>query len=327
MTIEKLKNGKYRIVQMQNGQRYRITLDHKPSVAEATILIAKELKAKKVGIKGSFAQMCYEYIESKSNVLSPRTIREYKLYVNRLPDWFTDCDAGDIDQVEIQNCVNELSERLAPKTVTSLHGFISAVVAYYNPDLRLHTTLPQRVKTEPYIPTAQEVKRIVEYTKEHSPMFYVPIRLATLGLRRSEICALTLADLSEENILSINKALVEDENGEWIIKHPKTVESTRTIPIDEELADYIRKHGMYSGSPQSISNYLLRTQKQLGIKEFSVHKLRHYFASKLLSDGVPIKDIMLLGGWSTDDTLKKIYAHAMRAKTIEGKRSILSSLF
>ena len=35
MTIEKLKSGSYRIVQMHEGKRYRVTIDHKPTQKEA----------------------------------------------------------------------------------------------------------------------------------------------------------------------------------------------------------------------------------------------------------------------------------------------------
>ena len=39
MTIEKRANGSYRIVEMRNGIRYRITVDHKPTKAEARDLL------------------------------------------------------------------------------------------------------------------------------------------------------------------------------------------------------------------------------------------------------------------------------------------------
>lgn len=56
------------------------------------------------------------------------------------------------------------------------------------------------------IPTSGEVKLILE--KATGTKYYIPLLLACYGLRRSEILALELSDLSDNNILTINKAMV-----------------------------------------------------------------------------------------------------------------------
>ena len=94
-------------------------------------------------------------------------------------------------------------------------------------------------------------------------------------MRRSEICALGTDDI-EGDVVHIHKAMVLNENKEWIIKTTKTTESTRDIIIPMVLAEKIRKQGyVYRGHPNSISDYLLKTEKRLGIPHFSIHKLRH----------------------------------------------------
>ena len=171
-----------------------------------------------------------------------------------------------------------MSKKCSPKSVSNHHGFISAVLNVFSPNLKLNTTLPQKSKNEPYIPSDDDVKRILEYAS--GSKYEIPIVLACYGLRRSEICALTPEDL-DGDVVTINKALVQDENKEWIVKQTKTVESTRKIIIPVEIADKIREQGyIYIGHPGKISDYLYRTQKKLGIERFSIHKLRHYFASK-----------------------------------------------
>ena len=327
MTIEKLPSGKYRITQMYKGKRYRMLFDTKPSEREATLALADLINTKAPdGSKKKFKTACEEYVKAKEHVLSPRTVREYKRYPNRLPEWFCDFQVSNITQNEVQICINELAADKKPKTVRDIHGFISGVLKMYKPELKLKTTLPKKLKEEPYIPTKEEVKKILEYTKENDPMFYVPIYLATYGLRRSEILALTLKDIDKDNVVHINKALVENDNNEWIIKTTKTTESTRTVPINKELANYIRQQGyVYKGGAQSISNYLARVEKELNIKPFSLHKLRHYFASQLLSVGVPMEDVQALGGWNGDTTLKEVYAHAMKSRTIEERRALIAN--
>ena len=328
MTIEQLKSGSFRIRQMYKGKLYLITLPYRPTKREAIDLMSEKLKESDALIDGSFGAAAKDYVDIKRNVLSVRTVREYLLYINRLPKWFTDTHLGHLDQADIQKCVNELAVNHSPKTVRSLHGFITAVLGVYKPTLKVSTTLPQNIVKEAYIPSEKEVKQILDYTRDNNPFFYVALNLATMGLRRSEICALSLEDLDNDNMLHINKALVENSKKEWVVKNTKTEKSSRVIPIPSDLADYIREQGyFYKGSPQSISNYLLRTQKELNLPQFSIHKLRHFFCSKLLSQNVPMKDIMYLGGWSTDATIKQVYGHAMKTKTDEGKKSIMSSFW
>jgi integrase len=170
-------------------------------------------------------------------------------------------------------------------------------------------TLPQREKKDPYIPSEEEVRMIFNEIK--GSQFEIPILLSAMGLRRSEICALKAEDLSG-NTLTINKALVQNENKEWVIKSTKTTESTRTIIIPDYLADLIRQQGyVYDGFPGSIYNHLQRVQKKLGIQNFPLHKMRHFFASYMHDLGYSDKQIQAMGGWKTDNIMKTVYTHAM----------------
>ena len=83
MTIEQLPSKSYRISEMRNGVRVRITVNHKPTQKEA-----KELIEEKLGIvnnKTHFKRAADIYIESKSNILSPSSIRGYRSIVGHLP--------------------------------------------------------------------------------------------------------------------------------------------------------------------------------------------------------------------------------------------------
>ena len=156
--------------------------------------------------------------------------------------------------------------------------------------------------------------------------YHIPFQLALMGLRRSEICALELSDISN-NILTINKAKVKDNNGKYVIKTTKTKESTRKIYIPDFLVKEIFQKGeIYSGYPNSILVALNRYQDQLGIPRFRLHDCRHFFASYAHSQGVSDADILASGGWKTDHTMKRVYRHEMKAKESQEKifNSILS---
>lgn len=94
-----------------------------------------------------------------------------------------------------------------------------------------------------------------------------------------------------------------------------------------ELADMIRQRGyIYKGHPGSITKFLKRVEKELGISNFPLYKLRHYFASRTPELGVPEADILKMGGWETDHVIKSIYRHSMMEKEENAKRDAAEKL-
>ena len=108
MTIEKLPSGNYRITQMYKGKRYRFTLDHKPTQKEATLILAEKMQdASDSGISSLSISKCIDdYIETKSNVLSPVSIRTYKSLKRNCPEWFLKLNLYEVSQIDIQKVVN-----------------------------------------------------------------------------------------------------------------------------------------------------------------------------------------------------------------------------
>ena len=94
-----------------------------------------------------------------------------------------------------------------------------------------------------------------------------------------------------------------------------------------EIANQIREQGyVYIGHPGNLTKHLRIVQRKLKIPEFSIHKLRHYFASVLSENGVPEADILALGGWETDYVMKNVYRHSMMSKDEKKKRDAMSQL-
>lgn len=316
MKIEKLPSGSYRIRKMYKGEMYTVVTDYKPTQKEAMKLMAEELdKIKSSAPKMSFEESANQYISIKENVLSPSTIANYKGILRNISDKFKLKNINDISGIDIQKEINLYSSNRSPKTVRNAHGFISAVFGMFRPELNISTTLPQKMKNDDYIPSDDDVKRILARAK--GTRYEIPLILATFGLRRSEICALTIDDLNG-NILTINKAMVVNSDGKFVIKSTKTTAGTRKIYIPDYLANLIREGGeIYSNSPNQIYENLCKYQDELGIPHFRLHSLRHYYASMSHSLGIPDSYIMESGGWKSDTTLKTVYRHAMESKKQE----------
>lgn len=316
MKIEKLKSGSYRIRKMCNGIAYTVVTDYKPTQKQAFKLLSDEMDKMQIAkVRMTFHTAACSYLEAKKNILSPSTMRGYNVVLRNLSPEFKKLIITDIDQMDVQKEINQYSRTRSPKTVRNAHGFISAILNMFRPDLVLRTTLPQKVDKEPYIPSDDDVKRIVQAAA--GTKFEIPILLATYGMRRSEICALSLDDI-DGNTITINKAIVPDDTGKMVIKTTKTESSTRKIYVPDAIIQKIQKAGcIYSGDPSRISRFLMQKQDELGIPHFSLHKLRHYYASMSHSLGIPDQYIMQAGGWKTDNVLKSVYRHAMDDKKEE----------
>ena len=306
MKIEKLPSGKYRVRKMIKGVTYSVILSYRPSQKEASQLI-DDKRTGRDKQKQTFDEGAKEYIEGKRNTLSPSTVRGYESLRKNIPDSFKSRPIGDITAWDVQKHINDYSADHTPKSVRNVHGFISAVLLTFRPDMVLHTKLPQKKRREVIIPSDDDINAIMDDV--NGTVYEIPFRLACYGLRRSEICALTPDDL-EGDVLTISKAMVQDENYNWVIKDTKTTDSTRQIIIDHALCAKIRQSKtIYEGSPHNLYDHLQIVLKRKNIRPFSFHTLRHYFVSTAHALGMPDAVIIASTGHKTDHIMKTVYRH------------------
>ena len=324
--LRELPSGNWRYRKMVDGHRVSIVFDHEPTEKEITKAVTKELAAAGERVpKSSFGKYAERYIEMKKPVLSPSTVRSYEAIRRALSDTLKKTDINDITQAMIQTEISAYAKEHSAKTVSNFHGFISAVLRMYRPGFHLVTTLPQKVRFDAVTPSEEDIKRIMEHAK--GTVYSVPIQLGILGLRRSEACALSIEDLSG-NELSITKAKVYASDGSWIIKKlTKTTEGKRTIFIPDALVDEIHESGFYEHNPNIIVRYLHRTQDELGIPRFRFHDLRAFYCSYSHSNGVPEAVIMKSGGWASPYVMKKVYRRALEDDVEKYQKQIVNKLF
>lgn len=80
--------------------------------------------------------------------------------------------------------------------------------------------------------------------------FYIPINIAYhTGLRISECCALTWEDVDlKRKVISVNKILIKKYNNKWHFSEPKTIFSTREVPIGNTLVKILSEHEKFQKS-------------------------------------------------------------------------------
>lgn len=261
-----------------------------------------------------------EHIESKRNIFSPSTIRGYAYIRDRRLGELADRSASQITEQDIQLLANHLAVNLAPKTVRNTISLVLTVMAPYGV---FKPALPQKKKYIPYIPTDGEVAQLIDQI--YNTEMEIPILLyACAGLRRSEICALEWQDfLFSRNQVLIDKAMVMNEQGQWVIKTTKTTSSTRIVDIPPFVSNRIQEISQIKPRPVEITPNAVTGRFQRLVKHrFTLHNLRHYFASVMLSLNIPDKYAMERMGHSTPNMLKTVYQHTMQHKENEVTNSI-----
>lgn len=256
------------------------------------------------------------YIDSKSSVLSPSTLRAYEVnYKNRL-EFLGDYMVDDIRSADLQMYINTLAADLSPKSVKNIYNMVLAAIRQHS-DRNYRVTLPQRAPKELHIPDDDQVKLLLDNAR---PDLRLAILLASVGtLRRGEICGLKYKDvLYDFSAVYVHTDMVKDPKGKWIHKEmPKNASSIRRVVLPEEIIVLIGtgdpEEFIYKRPPASISDGFDHLRDKLGLK-CRFHDLRHYAASVLHAIGVPDQYIMDRGGWSTDSTLKSVYRNILTDK-------------
>lgn len=180
-----------------------------------------------------------------------------------------------------------------------------------------------------YILSKHEQNKLTNYVLENLTNRNIGLLISLYsGLRIGELCALQWNDIDfKKNILSVNKTIQrvyikdKDKNiSKVIITTPKTKNANREIPINKEfleLLKQLRTKGddyIITGTnkylePRTYRKYFNKVLKQVKIKQFNFHSLRHTFATNCISLGVDYKTVSELLGHANVNITLNLYVH------------------
>lgn len=329
---KKLPSGQWRALvyshtETADGKQKRIYESFTaPTKKEAEYLAAEFLMTKKrLKIENiTFAEASKAYISDKENILSPSTIRGYENMCNNCFSEINNLPIKKINESAIQRLVNKNALHYSAKSLSNQIGFISAVLKKN----KIHIDFDEisrkpKIKREIIIPSENDVLLLLEKAKGTD--LEAPIILAALcGLRQSEIAACSWDKLSGK-ILKVKGAVVPDRNNKLVKKDVnKSYSGTRDIILIDYAAKRLEniRSGRISGPisemiPSSVLRALKRLCRNNGLPEYTMHSLRHYHASVMLSINVPDKYAMEILGQNSPHMLKTTYQHTFSDEFIK----------
>lgn len=149
-------------------------------------------------------------------------------------------------------------------------------------------------KKKKYIPPKEDLDKVIRYADWHDMIFLLTIK-NTLA-RSNEIYNLKWEDID------FRKRTVTL----WTRKKRGGAKTPRTIPMTEELYQALRTlekgRGYVFVNPNTQERFIDKKKLLIGlckeakVKRFTLHAIRHYGASVLISKGVPLSDIQEILG-------------------------------
>ena len=166
-----------------------------------------------------------------------------------------------------------------------------------------------------------------------------------LGLRCGECQALQFKDINfEKKTISINKTLTSKIKGEkWTISSPKTKNSTRVLPLSENvlnglkmMSDNAKKYKNYSDEwfvfgntvPFRENTIQFRKNKYCvlsDVKRIRIHDFRHSCASLLINNGASIMLVSKYLGHSNVSVTLNTYTHMYKSE-LENITNLINNL-
>lgn len=237
---------------------------------------------------------------------------------------------------------------LKPRSVERIHTIIHSALEQAVADnlisknVSKNTKLPAREIHEARYFTIEEQKNFISNLNIDGSKYDVALLLDLgTGLRKGELLALTWKNIDfKKKQIKVKNNLVrtKDRNGisGLYIQSPKTKKSIRVVPIPSYLNDLlitykekqkeakIKADILYQdndlvfctnlGKPLEPRNFNRRFSeiiKKAGIKNATVHSLRHTYATRLLENNTHPKIVQELLGHSSITTTMNTYSHVI----------------
>lgn len=278
---------------------------------------------------------------AKKNTVKVATLdnymNKYRLYIS---EYIGNMIIGDVKLVHCQNIINQLhNQGKSMKTIKLVKAILYDLFKYatlnyiipINP-VSENLKLPKGNQKEPRVLTIEEQEMLLDKRSDTENGYVYSFILQT-GLRFGEVMALKWEDIDYENecIVLRNNAYFDQANKEYIFYSPKSESGYRNIPLTKKALMILRKKKEAiakvkcvdyryigcvflneRGTLSLASRYnkdLKKFAKDYEIESFSLHSLRHTFATRCIEAGMKPKTLQKILGHSNISITMNLYVH------------------
>ncbi|MDT2389973.1 tyrosine-type recombinase/integrase [Enterococcus avium] len=304
-----------------------------------------------------FSELADEWFEQYKNTVRESTYVAQKLaYKKHILPFFGNLK---ISRISIPYCQKQVNHWYSYyKKYSNLIGLTSSVFKYAlslrlirsNPmDAVIRPKRKKRIDEERYSAPYYEKEELLEFleiAKNYPDPIYPIFRiLAFTGLRKGELLALRWKDIDfEKSTLSVKQTLATCDKWEIKFQVPKTEKSLRTISIDSETLqvikrwqlkqkEYFLKMGIKPTKDGAqllfvseenkplyldyVNHNLKIIIKENNLKRITPHGFRHTHCSLLFESGASLKEVQVRLGHTDIKTTMDIYTHVTKRQTEE----------
>jgi len=348
MKIKKRPDGRYKVsvyIGTEDGKKkYKYFYAQSANEAQAA---ADEYRRKLRSVTDAryalFRHIAGAWLDNKKKTVGAAQGRTLEGFVRVLNSSLGDIPALEVTEDELTDFLSQLAAEnphtgrpSSQATILKYHQTIKAIFRYsrIRPDPAEYLGIPRGTKKHERRALTEEEQRRVRETEHRAKL---PAMLAMYaGLRRGEITALTWADIGQDHI-TVNKAY---DFAAGAVKQPKTASGSREIYMLPPLKEYLStiRRGPSAeyvcnsdGKPYTIStwrrlweSYMTDLDVRYGgrvkfapanvpgvytIETFTLHELRHTYATLLHDADVDVKVAQSWLGHADASTTLNIYTH------------------
>lgn len=294
----------------------------------------------------------------KGDSIKPNTIRNYKeRFIHNIKEYIGRMPLRDVKPMHCQNVLNQMKDSYKSSTIYQTRMALYCMFS----DAAENDIIPKNPVTksvkydigkeskESRALTINEQIKFLEVAKNTSNYNQYAFVLQT-GLRTGEMIGLKWSDVD-----FINKEITIERSvefrysvGEWRVGEPKSKAGYRKIPLTEEaikilkdqkeklkklkvvnfeFSDYVFLNR--KGMPTKNSTYdstLFKLCDKAGLERFSMHVLRHTFATRCIEANMRPKTLQVILGHSNVGVTMNLYVHVTEDERQNEVRKIEGAL-
>ena len=285
----------------------------------------------------------YEYwiTEIKAKTVRQNTIRNHnERYKQNIKEYIGQMPLNEVKPIHCQNVLNQMADTYRNSTIKltsiTMYGMFQSAVdnelILKNPMTKYVRCTSGKPSKPPRVLSVEEQKLFLETTKESSNFNQYAFLLQT-GLRTGEMIGLKWSDIDfEKRILHVSRTMEYRYSvGEWRIGETKTKNGCRDIPLTTEAIEILKRQKKKvqelktvkmefsdfvflsrKGEPTKNSAYdtkLMYYCDKVGMQRFSMHTLRHTFATRCIEAGMRPKTLQMILGHSNIGITMNLYVH------------------